>query len=153
MQRSKKIILTSHCIINQNTVVEGESRALGAIPSAVQWIIGKGYGILQLPCPEFTFLGMDRPPMTYEEYDTREYRAHCRKIMEPVIEQVQEYIRSGYTIEGILGIQSSPSCDQRRGVFMEEVQALFQENGLPLKTLWYLPNTADPIFDGNIHKI
>jgi predicted secreted protein len=153
MQRSKKIILTSHCIINQNTVVEGESRALGAIPSAVQWIIGKGYGILQLPCPEFTFLGMDRPPMTYEEYDTREYRAHCRKIMEPVIEQVHEYIRSGYTIEGILGIQSSPSCDQGRGVFMEEVQSLFQENGLPLKTLWYLPNTADPIFDGSIHKI
>ncbi|CEG25792.1 CD3072 family TudS-related putative desulfidase [Bacillus sp. B-jedd] len=153
MPRSKRIILTSHCIINQNTVIDGEARALGAIPSAVQWIVGKGYGILQLPCPEFTFLGLDRPPMTYEEYDTKEYRVHCRKILEPVVQQVKEYVKSGYIIEGILGIQSSPSCDQTRGVFMEELHKLFTENHLPLKTLWYLPNTEDPVFDGEIHKL
>lgn len=153
MPRSKCIILTSHCIINQNTVIEGEARAFGAIPSAVQWIVGRGYGILQLPCPEFTFLGLDRPPMTYEEYDTKEYREHCREILEPVIRQVKEYVNNGYVIEGILGIQSSPSCDQTRGVFMEELHQLFTESGIPLNTLWYLPNTENPVFNGEIHKL
>ncbi|WP_059172593.1 CD3072 family TudS-related putative desulfidase [Bacillus sp. FJAT-27445] len=153
MPRSKRIILTSHCILNQNTVIDGEARALGAIPSAVHWIVERGYGILQLPCPEFTFLGLDRPPMTYEEYDTKEYRAHCRHILEPIISQVKEYLGNGYIIEGILGIQSSPSCDQTRGVFMEEVHQLFFENGIEIKTLWYLPNNENPVFDGDAHKL
>lgn len=38
MQRSKKILLSSHCILNQNTVIDDEARALGAIPSALRWI-------------------------------------------------------------------------------------------------------------------
>ncbi|MBM4764834.1 CD3072 family TudS-related putative desulfidase [Bacillus sp. B15-48] len=151
MQRSKKILLVSHCIINQNTVIEEEARAMGAIPSALDWIKEEGFGVVQLPCPEFTFLGLDRPPMTYEEYDTFEYRSHCQKILTPVIEQLEEYRRCGYEIIGVLGIQSSPSCDQMRGVFMEELQKLFQEHQIPLKKQWNLPNTIDPVFHKDMH--
>ncbi|MBY0095815.1 CD3072 family TudS-related putative desulfidase [Mesobacillus maritimus] len=151
MQRSKKILLVSHCILNQNTVIKEEARALGAIPSATDWIKEEGFGVVQLPCPEFTFLGLDRPPMTYEEYDNEKYRSHCQKILTPIIEQLTEYRRSGYEITGVLGIQSSPSCDQTRGVFMEELQKLFQTHHIPLEKQWYLPNTEDPVFNSNEH--
>jgi len=147
MQRNKKIIITSHCILNQNTVIDGEARSTGAIPSAVDWIQKEGLGILQLPCPEFTYLGLERPPMTYEEYDTKEYRNHCKEILQPVIEQLIEYKRCDYDIVGILGIQSSPSCDMTRGVFMEELKKLFNEHQIPIETQWFLPNQINPIFN------
>lgn len=153
MKRSKTILLTSHCIFNQNTVVYDEARSLGAIPSVIQWIEEKGYGVLQLPCPEFTYLGLDRKPMTYEEYDNEPYRAHCRKILQPVMEQLQEYVRAGYRLVGIVGIESSPSCDFRRGVFMEELEKLLKTYHIPLEKRWYVPNDAQPLFDGEKHFI
>ena len=52
---------------------------------------------------------------------------------------------------GILGIQSSPSCDLIRGVFMEELTKLFEENGIHLEKHWFLPNNANPIFDSKKH--
>lgn len=151
MQRKKRILIVSHCIINQNTVIEGEARALGAIPSALQWIDEEGVGVLQLPCPEFTFLGLERPPMTYEQYDNEAYRSHCRKLLLPVMEQLVEYQRCGYGITGVLSIQSSPSCDPTRGVYMEELQKLFRERDIPLEKEWYLPNDEQPVFDSKKH--
>lgn len=153
MQRSKKILLVSHCILNQNTVIENEARAEGAILSATEWAMKEGFGILQLPCPEFTFLGLNRPPMTYEQYNTPQYRKHCREILEPVLKQAKEYLKNGYEITGLLGIKGSPSCDPSRGVFMEELIALFAENEIDLKTLWYLPNNSHPIFKSDLHYI
>lgn len=153
MQRSKKILLVSHCILNQNTVIEDEARAEGAVLSAVEWAIREGYGFLQLPCPEFTFLGLNRPSMTYEQYNTPEYRKHCREILKPILFQAEDYLKNDYEIVGFLGIQSSPSCDPIRGIFMEELIELFAEKGITLKTLWYLPNTSEPVFKSAVHFI
>lgn len=153
MQRSKKILLVSHCILNQNTVIDDEARAEGAILSAVEWAMNEGYGFLQLPCPEFTFLGLNRPSMTYEQYNTPEYRKHCREILQPVLLQAEDYLNNGYDIVGLLGIQSSPSCDLTRGIFIEELKAMFSEKEMELKTLWYLPNTSEPVFKADIHHL
>ncbi len=153
MRRNKRILLVSHCILNQNTVIENEARAEGAILSATEWAMKEGFGIVQLPCPEFTFLGLNRPSMTYEQYNTPEYRKHCREIWLSVLSQAKEYLENGYEMTGLLGIQSSPSCDPTRGIFIEELIALFTENGIDLETLWYLPNSSDPIFKSDVHFI
>lgn len=153
MQRSKKILIVSHCILNQNTVIEEEARAAGAIESAVEWVMKEGYGFLQLPCPEFTYLGLNRPPMTYEQYNTPEYRKHSREILKPVLDQAEAYVKSGYELVGLLGIQSSPSCDPARGVFMEELIAMLQEKEISLSEQWFLPNTSDPVFDSEKHHV
>ncbi|USK54490.1 hypothetical protein LIS82_23545 [Cytobacillus solani] len=153
MQRNKKILLVSHCIFNQNTVIEGEARSFGAIPTVLDWIQKEGLGVIQLPCPEFTFLGLERPSMTYEEYDNEEYRQHCRKILLPVLEQLMEYKKCDYQITGILGIQSSPSCDMTRGVFMEELKKLFSEQQIAIATEWYLPDHKNPIFNSKENYI
>ena len=55
MQRSKRILLVSHCILNQNTVIENEARAEGAIISATEWAMKEGFGILQLSLPRVYF--------------------------------------------------------------------------------------------------
>lgn len=151
MKRSKKILVTSHCIFNQNTVIPEEARAFGAIPSAAHWAISQGYGIIQLPCPEFTFLGLDRPPMTYDQYNTIEYREHCRSILQPIVKQIVDYHVARYELVGTLGIGSSPSCDPSRGVFMEVFRGMLKEHEIDLSTWWYLPAVEDPIFDASVH--
>jgi predicted secreted protein len=153
LQRSKKILIASHCLLNQNTVIPEEARAMGAIPSVVEWAMAEGNGFLQLPCPEFTYLGLDRPPMTYEEYNTAEYREHCRRILRPFIDQLVNYQQSGFEIAGTVGIGRSPSCDPGRGVFMEEFQKMLAAEKIEVKTWWFLPPVNDPIFDPKEHRI
>ncbi|MCP8968018.1 CD3072 family TudS-related putative desulfidase [Ectobacillus ponti] len=152
MRRSKRIVVLSHCLLNQNTVIHEEARAMGAVSSVVNWALEGGYGLVQLPCPEFTFLGEDRPPMTYEQYDNPAYRSHCRQILQPIIKQLQEYQRAGYELTGSVGIGRSPSCDPGRGVYMEEFRQLLQEAELELRHSWFLPPVEDPIFDPDRHK-
>lgn len=89
--------------------------------------------------------------MTYAEYDTKDYRAHCKKILQPTIDGLLEYKRCGYEITGLLGIQSSPSCDPSHGVFMEELKKLFKEHKITLETNWYLPNDEKPVFNKAKH--
>ncbi|SHF39331.1 Predicted secreted protein [Seinonella peptonophila] len=152
MQRSQKIIVTSHCILNQNAVVRSLARSTGIMKSAVDWCHEQGYGIVQLPCPEFTFLGPERPPMSKEEYDTTEFRQHCRKILLPVIEQLKIYQRHGYELVGGISIADSPSCDSGNGVFMDEFRSLVIEHQIELNHFWQIPNSEDGYFDPNDEK-
>jgi predicted secreted protein len=147
MQRSKKILVVSHCVLNQNTVIPEEARSPGMMKSAVSWAEEQGYGLVQLPCPEFTYLGPDRPSMTREQYDTPEYRAHCRSILLPVVEQLQLYQEHGYTLVGGMGIATSPSCDPGYGVFMEELHLLANEMRIVLDQFWQIPATQEGHFD------
>lgn len=123
MNRGKNIIFISHCILNQNTVVEPLARVEGPYYDIVKAIIDRGIGIHQLPCPEFRELGLSRKPMTKEEYDTEDFRKLCGEISEDTITIMKEYIDSGYNILGLVGINNSPTCSIRntQGVFMEEL--------------------------------
>lgn len=129
--RSKKIILVSHCILNQNSVVEPLARAKGAFGFSKE-LIDSGIGITQLPCPEFRYLGITRKPMSKAQYDTPEYRALCKKLFEPILEDILVYLNNGYEFCGIIGINQSPTCSisGSRGILMEEVFNLLASNGI-----------------------
>lgn len=127
MLRSKRLIIMSHCVLNQNSVVCPLARAKGSF-KFVKQLIDEGVGIIQLPCPEFKFLGTTRKPMDKDEYDTPEYRSLCRSLLIPVVEDMEVYLKDGYEIREIIGINESPTCSisGKRGIFMEE---LFSELG------------------------
>ena len=108
--------------MNQNAVVHGLERAKGAFP-LVEEILKRGIGIIQLPCPEFLYLGSNRPSMNKAEYEKTEgYTEHCRRILESVFWQLEEYQKNGYSYIGVLGIQESPSCSLSSppGILMEK---------------------------------
>jgi len=152
----KKIAIVSHCILNQVTVAPGLSSYVGAVKELVEYLMAESYGIIQLPCPEATFLGLNRWWMSREQYDTQAFRAHCRKILEPIIALIKELRREEIPYI-LIGIKGSPSCGiftttsnpewggdpskaeksksnkiNMPGVFMEELLKLIQEEGLPL---------------------
>jgi len=110
MLRGKKIVLVCHCILNSNSKVEGLATFSGALKDVVSDLIDGGIGIIQLPCPELTMLGIKRWGQTKEQYDNPFYRKHCQELFKPFKNQIQNYIANGYNIVAILGINGSPSC-------------------------------------------
>jgi predicted secreted protein len=137
-RRSRRIVLVAHCILNQNAVVEPLARAPGVLGGIVRICAEAGVGLLQLPCPEVLERGPLRAQAERASYDTAAHRALCRRILEPVRDQVRAYEEAGYAIVGLIGIGHSPSCGVRttheggrpvagRGVFMEELLAMLPE--------------------------
>ena len=136
MYRKKQIIYTAHCVLNQNSVIREWERAEGAFNDIVKVILDNNISIVQLPCPEFIFLGESRPPKTKEEYNTSEYRKLCSELAEKTINQMKEYLKHDYRIIGILGIEESPTCDSlgKKGVFMEEILNLLDRENIKLSS-------------------
>ncbi|MEW8955249.1 CD3072 family TudS-related putative desulfidase [Clostridium sp.] len=134
MKRGNRVVVVSHCILNQNSVVSPLARAKGAF-HIIRPILDKGIGIIQLPCPEFRFLGLTRKPMTKEEYDCPEYRILCRSLAEPVVKDLIEYEANDYEIVGLIGINHSPTCGITggRGIFMEEFIKILISHDINLK--------------------
>jgi predicted secreted protein len=114
--RGMKIAVVAHCILNQNTVAPGLASHKGTVDPLVKLLADKGYGIIQLPCPEATYLGMNRWWMTKNQYDTTSYRAHCSRILEPTLTLLRELTRAGAEYV-VIGVEGSPSC----GVYMTTI--------------------------------
>lgn len=131
MEREKRIILVSHCVINQNSVVQPLARAKGPF-AFINTLIENNIGIYQLPCPEFKFLGLKRKPQSKEEYECLEYRTLCKNLTSYVMSDIKEYINNDYKILGIIGINESPTCSitNTRGIFMEELFKEFEDNNI-----------------------
>jgi predicted secreted protein len=133
MLRDKKLILLSHCILNQNSVVLPLARSKGGFPIAKS-LLDQGLGIIQLPCPEFKFLGPERKPMNKEEYDSPEYRTLCRELFAPILEDIKKYLAQDYSLVGIMGINESPTCSitGNRGIFMEEIFSMLNGEAIDI---------------------
>lgn len=110
MNRSKKIAIISHCIINQNSVVKGEYKDMNIFFPFIKKLFEENIGILQLPCPETECYGLRRWGHVKEQFDNCGYRKYVEKIVNSFVDIIKEYINNGYEIVGVYGIAGSPSC-------------------------------------------
>ena len=153
-ERSRRVVVVAHCHLNVNTKVRGLACYEGVRGDVISPLIERGVGIVQLPCPEASFLGMRRWGMTVEQYDTPAYRRHCRTILRTTVDTLRALADDDCAIEGVLGVEGSPSCGVEttcggytggeledavgqhaapiagRGVFVEELRAMLAEAGL-----------------------
>jgi predicted secreted protein len=102
--------VVSHCILNANAKVGPLAEYPGVLRSVMDAFIEDGTGIVQLPCPESSYLGINRWGMCYEQYNHPKFRRHCRKILEPVLDQLETFIIAGYDLCGVIGVDGSPNC-------------------------------------------
>ena len=108
--RSSRIILLAHCLLNQNSVVIGKARRKGVVEELLQLIMKEGIGIVQLPCPETYFYGLRRFWGVREQFDNPGFRNYCGKLAQEMKDLVTEYLRNDYEVLGVVGIKGSPSC-------------------------------------------
>jgi predicted secreted protein len=110
MNRSKKLIVLANCILNANSKIVPLGSYPGVLKDVVQPYIDQGIGILQLPCPETSYLGMNRWGMSLEQYDHSRFREHCRKVLRPTMDTLKAFRDAGYEIVGVIGADGSPNC-------------------------------------------
>jgi len=145
----------AHCILNQNVRVAGGAHYPAVIDEVVDALRTHRVGLVQMPCPEFTFAALNRPAGTREDYDTPRFRRHCAKIAGSIADQVDQYAKNGFQVLAVLGIERSPSCGVEQtttrpdgpngeaeatsgqGIFIEELQREFDSRHLqvPFKGL------------------
>lgn len=134
MERSRKIVFVSHCILNQNAKAAGREKSTGSIKELVEILTQSGVGIVQLPCPQIDFNGgLGRKPKNKNSYDTKEYRTCCRKLSKDILLQIEKYLRADYSVLGIIGVEFTPTCAVHqlengtrstpgKGIFIEELE-------------------------------
>ena len=110
--RSKKVAVVAHCLLNQNAKVVGFARYPAMVKEVVDILHTNNFGIVQLPCPETTCVGLRRWWATREQYDTPGFKKHCRRILAPTVDMIEEYQKQGYRTV-IVGLDGSPSCGVR----------------------------------------
>ena len=114
--RSRKVVLVSHCLLNQNAKVEGLARYPGVFEPLAEVLCSGEAGLLQMPCPEVAEFGLQRPhgTDTREQYDTPEYWEACRRLAAEVAGLAATYRQAGYAVACVLGVEGSPSCSVER---------------------------------------
>lgn len=120
-----KVLVLSHCLLNKGTRwwQEGKppERNIGLAREIIEYALRHNIGLVQMPCPEFTFLGNPRPSRTKDEYEALEgFREHCEKLARAVAEQVRSLItmsrNPSIQIVAIVGVKRSPSCAVRSAI-------------------------------------
>lgn len=169
----KKVAFVAHCLVNQNAKVAESARCRGVVTPVVDCLRRHGYQLQQLPCPEMTFLGVNRWWQTKEQYDTLGYRRHCRTLARITADSIEQFQRRDYEMV-IVGLDGSPSSGVRftgtargrwggrpesseddfqmvagMGVWMEELKAELERRGIPFPRATGIPAYSDE----NGHRI
>jgi predicted secreted protein len=114
-RRSRKMVAVIHCVINHNARDEGWAMYPGINHEVIDILIKHGAGVIQMPCPEMTVLGLPRKRPARDSIlkalDTPEGRSRCSELSQSVAETILEFQRNGYTVAAILGGDvESPGC-------------------------------------------
>jgi len=110
MKRSRKVLIVCHCLLNANAKIYPLAFTGGVYHEVLEAYIRDGKGIFQLPCPEISYLGVNRWGMTREQYDHPMFRSHCKEILKHPVNQIETLYQARYEITGVLGMDGSPNC-------------------------------------------
>jgi predicted secreted protein len=91
--------VVAHCLLNPHTRVKGLG-PLDFMPEPP---------LIQLPCPEALYLGLDRWAVTRNQLDVPEFRRFCRSLIMHYADLIEMEASGGASIR-IVGVAGSPSC-------------------------------------------
>lgn len=132
--------MVAHCLLDPLTRVKG-LKGISFRPAGP---------VVQLPCPEAIYLGLDRWAVTRNQLDVPQFRRFCRSIAAQYADLLEMLAKKGVRIR-VVGVARSPSCGISSttrgykggrvreaahevvpgpGVFMEELLAELRERGV-----------------------
>ena len=107
-----KVAFVAHCLLNQNSRTAGGAYCPGVYSPFVDELRGQGWQLMQMPCPELTFAGLNRFWAVREQYDTPAFRRHCRRIVAGVADAVAAHLERGDEVV-LVGVEGSPTMGVR----------------------------------------
>lgn len=159
MNVTSRVLVLSHCLLNKATRwwQEGKplERNIGLAAEIIEYALKHNIGVIQMPCPEFTFCGNPRPSRTKDEYEALPgFKEHCDRLARSVAEQLKALasmsVRPRIHVLAVIGVRRSPSCAvksatknicgearvvEEKGVFMEALERHIVREGLIVEFL------------------
>jgi predicted secreted protein len=108
--RSKKIVFVASCLLNANNKVMGLSRYSGICKEVMDTLYRLNFGVMQMPCPETLYSGVNRWWQTKDLYDNVGFRKHCRILASQMVDYMKNYEQVNYETIAILSCDGSPTC-------------------------------------------
>jgi hypothetical protein len=109
-ERSKRVIFVSHCLLNENTRYLGGVFRRGCVDELVDGFQQEGLGIylLSIYSSQGTFVYRLRHVLLplFRWYTRWVYW----RLAKEVVRDIEDYVRSGFEVVGIVGVGGSPSC-------------------------------------------
>jgi predicted secreted protein len=150
----KTNIVLGHCIFNMNSRAPGIAIWEGVVEPLYHMIKESKYWVLQLPCPETSYINIRRWWFVYEQYDNPHYRKLCKQLAIAIAEILLENNIREFKL---IGLGLSPSCGCReiqsdptwggkprevdvkanikpgKGVWIETLESVFSNYGFDFK--------------------
>ena len=125
--RSGRVVLVSHCLLNENTRYLGGACRPGCVAEVVDACVAAGFGMVQMPCPEEQVWGGVLKRHLLRTYGSPVLKSgrrrriilpvalaytrwRYRRLARAVAAQAADYQRSGLDVAAVLGVDGSPSC-------------------------------------------
>ncbi len=154
-RRGRRVAFVAHCLLNQNAKAAGLAGWAAMVKPIIDVLNEAEVGVVQLPCPEYEFYGLNRPKGedTKEQYECPEYRATCSQLCRRIVDQMKRYLDEGYEVACVLGMEGSPSCSvltvptregaaPGSGIFFETLLSELRLTGIEAPVIG-IPETAD----------
>jgi len=159
------VLVVAHCVLNRSTRwwQKGQpiERNQGPADQTLQFLSENKVGVVQLPCPEFTFLGNPRSPATKDDYESLPgFKEHCERLALDSAKQLKTLVEMGrnprITVLAVVGVERSPSCGiessprrvkgtviyvKEKGLFFESLEKEINDLGLRI-----------PMLEMNLHQ-
>lgn len=145
----RKVILIPHCVLtpgfNSSTNISRNE-----LDEIIKVLLDSETGIIQLPCPHLSSIiaknngeySKTTVEKTFIEGNKgNNYTNLYRKILKPVVSEIEEYRKLGVYISGLIGIKGSPICsvdtaiDNRNGnygLFMKTLVKKLNEKSIKI---------------------
>jgi predicted secreted protein len=128
-ERGRRVVFLSHCLLNENTRYLGGACRTCCVREVIEQCMDQGVGMVQMPCPEQQVWGGVLKRRMLRLYGARRtsrvadslirallpigllyVRRAYRRMARVVAAQIEDYLTSGFTVLGIVGIDGSPTC-------------------------------------------
>ena len=133
--RGGRVVLLSHCLLNENTRYLGGAGRVGCVREIVEACATEGLGMVQLPCPEEAAWGGVLKRRLLLAYGSSRWLPHpvrrallrasstytrivYRRLARDTVRRVRDYRDSGLQVVAIVGVDGSPSCGLTRTMDM-----------------------------------
>lgn len=126
---SRKIIVVTHSILNQDSLPEDKRLVSGPLP-VVSDLVDLGVNIVQIPdVVKFYTLFVERP-LEESDYLTDEFKNYTKRLLVPYVDQVMEKVKEGYEFLGVLSYRGDDGhkMEPETSPVMLELFRLFDRN-------------------------
>lgn len=128
--RSERVVFVAHCLLNENVRYLGGACRPGDVREIVDGLRRQDLGICQMPCPEQQVWGgvlkrrllalygpsrLTTGPLRHlvAALLTGYSRWRYRRLASTLARQIADYRASGFDVQGVVGVDTSPSCGVR----------------------------------------